>query len=163
MKKLNEVSLLPEFDKDIKKLLKRFKTLENDLDIFIESELYLYHKLNVDNKGIFQIPNLHIDEPKIYKAKKFACRSLKGRGSRSGIRVIYAYFAKEDKIELIEIYYNGDKIKEDRKKILKHYKSKGRQDIAEDLTPRLSYQSHFLSWQKIILVYNLILNNKKIW
>ena len=98
-----------------------FKTLDGDLDIFIENQVYLYHKLNIDNRGIFQITNLHIDEPKIYKAKKFACRSLKGKGSRSGIRVIYAYFEKEDKIELIEIYYKGDKKKENRKRILKHY------------------------------------------
>lgn len=121
MKKFSKISRLPEFDKDIKRLLKMFKTLDGDLDIFIENQVYLYHKLNIDNRGIFQITNLHIDEPKIYKAKKFACRSLKGKGSRSGIRVIYAYFEKEDKIELIEIYYKGDKKKENRKRILKHY------------------------------------------
>jgi len=31
---------------------------------------------------------------------KFACRSLKGKGVQSGIRVIYAYFEEKDKIEL---------------------------------------------------------------
>lgn len=122
MKKFNEISCLPEFDKDIRKLLKRFRTIEEDLDIFIESQVYLYHKLDIDNKGIFQIPGLKVGNPKIYKARKFACRSLKGKGVHSGIRVIYAYFEKEDKIELIEIYYKGDKEKEDRKRILKHYK-----------------------------------------
>ena len=121
MKKFNEISRLPEFEKDIKKLHKRFKTIIEDLKIFIETQLYLYHKLNIDNRGIFQIPNLHIDNPKIYKAKKFACRSLKGKGVNSGIRVIYAYFEEEDKIELIEIYYKGDKENEDRERILKYY------------------------------------------
>lgn len=96
--------------------------IEDDLTIFIEKGLFLYHKLKVDNKGVFPLSGLQIDSPKIYKAKKFACRSLKGRGSQSGIRVIYAYFEEIDKIELIEIYYKGDKENEDRDRILKYYK-----------------------------------------
>lgn len=117
----NEISHLPEFEKDIKKLLKRFKTLEDDLKVFIEKELNLYHKLKIDNKGVFQITGLQIKSSKIYKAKKFACRSLKGKGVQSGIRVIYAYFEEKDKVELIEIYYKGDKGNEDRERILKYY------------------------------------------
>jgi len=78
----NEIKLLPEFDKDLKKL-KKFKTLKDDLDIFIEKQLQLFHKLGIDNKGIVQIPNLGIEYPKIYKARKFACRFLKGKGSAS--------------------------------------------------------------------------------
>ncbi|MBI4653772.1 MAG: hypothetical protein HY752_02085 [Nitrospirae bacterium] len=103
------------------KLLKRFRTLEDDLEIFILKELNLYHKLKIDNKGIFQIPGLRFENPKIYKAKKFACRSLKGKGVQSGIRVIYAYLEEKDKIELIEIYYKGDKENEDRERILRYY------------------------------------------
>ena len=122
VKIFNEVCRLPEFENDLKKLLKRFKTLEDDLTIFIEKQLNLYHKLKIDNKGIFQITGLPIESPKIYKAKKFACRSLKGKGVQSGVRVIYAYFAEQDKIEFIEIYYKGDKENEDRGRILKYYK-----------------------------------------
>ena len=106
----------------MKKLLKKFKTLEDDLIIFIKTELNLYHKLKIDNGGIFQIPDLQIENPKIYKAKKFACRSLKGKGVKSGIRVVYAYFEGKDKIELIEIYYKGDEGDENRQRILKHYR-----------------------------------------
>lgn len=106
----------------MRKLLKRFKTLEDDLEAFIKNELNLYHKLKIDNRGIFQIPDLEIENPKIYKARKFACRSLKGKGVQSGIRVIYACFEANDKIELIEIYYKGDKKSEDRERILKYYK-----------------------------------------
>jgi len=65
---------------------------------------------------------LLIQNSKIYKAKKFACRSVRRKGVQSGIRVIYAYFEEEDKIELIEIYYKGDKESEDRERILKYYK-----------------------------------------
>ena len=105
----------------MKKLLKRFKTLEGDLKIFIEKQLNLYHKLKLDNKGVFPISGLRIESPKMYKAKKFACRSLKGKGVQSGIRVIYAYFEDTDKIELVEIYYKGDKENEDRERIIKYY------------------------------------------
>lgn len=117
MKIFNEIYRLPEFETDLKKLLKRFKTLEDDLEIFIKKQLNLYHKLKIDNKGIFQIPGLPMENPKIYKAKKFACRSLKGKGVQSGIRVIYAYFEEKDRIDLIGIYYKGDKENEDRGRI----------------------------------------------
>lgn len=120
-----DLSRLPEFESEIGKLGKRFKTIEADLEIFTEKQLYLYHKLKVDNKGIFQITGLSIDDPKLYKAKKFACRSLKGKGVQSGIRVIYAYFEEEDKIELVEIYYKGDKENEDKQRILKYYRKGG--------------------------------------
>ncbi len=112
---------MPEFERDIKKLLKRFRSLEGDLRIFIEVELKLFHKLGIDNGGIIEIAGLGIQGTKIFKAKKFACRSLKGRGARSGIRVIYAYFEETDRIELIEIYFKGDKENEDRQRILGRY------------------------------------------
>jgi len=121
MGKFGGISRLPEFEKDLKRLLKRFKTIEDDLEIFIEKELFLYHKLNIDNRGIFRITGLPVKDIKIYKARKFACRSLKGKGVRSGIRVIYTYSEARDTIELIEIYYKGDKENEDRERISGHY------------------------------------------
>ena len=116
-----EIVRLPEFERDLKKLGKRFRTIEEDLDVFIRKELNLYHKLHIDNRGIFPIPNLGIENLIIYKAKKFACRSLKGKGAQSGIRIIYAYFEEQDKIELVEIYYKGDKENEDRQRVMTHY------------------------------------------
>jgi len=115
-----EASRLPEFERDIRRLLKRFKTIEDDLEIFIEKQLFLYHKLKVDNKGIFQITGLPVGNLKVYKAKKFACKSLKGRGVQSGIRVTYAYDEEKDKIVLIEIYFKGDKANEDKERILEY-------------------------------------------
>ncbi len=115
-----ETSRLPEFEKDTRRLLKKFKTIEDDLEIFIEKQLFLYHKLKVDNRGIFQITGLPVENPEVYKAKKFACKSLKGRGVQSGIRVIYAYDEQKDKIMLIEIYFKGDKANEDKQRILEY-------------------------------------------
>ncbi|MBI2252247.1 MAG: hypothetical protein HYU63_05855 [Armatimonadetes bacterium] len=123
MKKIfNDTKRLSEFENDLIKLSKRFRTLEEDLKIFIEKQLYLYHKLKIDNKGIFIISNFNIDYPKIYKARKFACKSLKGKGVSSGIRIIYAYYEKEDLIEFIEIYYKGDKENENKERLLKYHK-----------------------------------------
>ena len=126
MKTFNKISYIPEFKKDLKKLSKRFRTLDEDLNIFIESQLKIYHKLGIDNHGIFKISDLNFKSPEIYKARKFACRSLKGKGVYSGIRLIYTYFEDEDKVELIEIYYKQDKEKEDRERILRYYGEKGK-------------------------------------
>ena len=119
--KFSDVKRLPEFERDLKKLLKHFASLEEDLEVFTDKQLVLYHKLNVDNGGVVQIAGLKIDEPKIYKAKKFACKALKGKGVQSGIRVIYAHFSTEDVIEFVEIYYKGDKENEDKGRITEHY------------------------------------------
>lgn len=117
----NDIKRLPEFERDLKKLSKRYHSLEEDLELFISKQLRLYHKLGMDNGGIVRIANLGIERPKIFKARKFACRSLKGKGAMSGMRVIYAYFEAEDAVEFIELYYKGDKGNEDTVRILKHY------------------------------------------
>lgn len=112
-----EISHVPEFEKDLKKLLKRFSSLEDDLQTFIKVAMQLFHKQKIDSRAIFHISDLGIHSPKIYKAKKFACKALKGKGAQSGMRVIYAYHEEEDWIEFIEIYYKGDKASEDRERI----------------------------------------------
>jgi mRNA-degrading endonuclease RelE of RelBE toxin-antitoxin system len=122
MKIFREIERFPEFEKDSKKLSKRFRTLEEDFKTFVDTQLNLFHKQGIDNKGVLPISGLGIPNPKIYKARKFACRSLKGRGVDSGIRVIYAYWEEKDKLEFIEIYFKGDKENEDRERILMHYK-----------------------------------------
>ena len=110
-----------EFNKDFKKLSKRFRTLESDLKIFCDTQLVLFHKRGIDNGGVEQIPGLKFKEPKIYKARKFASKALKGKGANSGIRIIYAYFQSRDDIEFIEIYYKGDEANENKKRIKSLY------------------------------------------
>ena len=118
----NGINYLAEFKKDKKKLLKRFRTLEDDLNTFIDVQLKLFHKLKIDNNAIERISDLEIAEPKVFKVKKFACKALKGKGVQSGIRIIYAYFEAEDKIEFIEMYYKGEKENENRERIFRYYK-----------------------------------------
>ena len=122
MKKFTEIKKLPEFEKEFKKLLKKFQSLEEDLGVFIDKQLVLTHKLGVDNGGVVRIAGLGIEEPKVYKAKKFACKSLKGKGAQSGIRIIYSYSSTRDAVEFIEIYYKGDKENEDRARIVGQYR-----------------------------------------
>ncbi len=117
-----KISHVPEFEKDLKKLVKRFSSIEEDLQNFIRFAVSLYHKQKIDSRAIFHISDLGLRSPKIYKAKKFACKALKGKGAQSGIRVIYAYHEEEDWIEFIEIYYKGDQESEDRERVKRNYK-----------------------------------------
>lgn len=126
----SDIRKLTEFKKDFKKLVKKFRTLDDDLNTFITNQLKLTHKLNIDNKGVVRISDLGIEYPKIYKARKFSCKALKGKGAASGIRIIYAYHENEDMIEFVEIYYKGEKENEDRERILRYF-GKGGQNIVK--------------------------------
>jgi hypothetical protein len=117
MSKFAKITRGDGFSKDLKHLLKKYLSLEEDLDNFIKAQLFAFHKLHVDNHGLFPINNLGIESPQVYKAKKFACKSLKGQGAKSGIRIIYAYIAETDEIYLIEIYSKSDKENENRERI----------------------------------------------
>ena len=119
--KFNQINQLDKFKRDLKSLLKRFPSLEEDLESFVKAQLVAYHKLNVDNHGIFPIEGIGVQNPQIFKVKKFACKSLKGKGVHSGIRITYAYFSAEDRIEFIEIYYKGDQENENKERIKDHY------------------------------------------
>jgi len=72
---------LPEFQKDLKNLLKKYRTLNDDLDV-VKKVL----EVMPDERPpfSFRIENLGL-ETCIIKVKKIACRALKGRGVQSGI------------------------------------------------------------------------------
>jgi len=61
-------------------------------------------------------------ETGVIKVKKIACKSLKGRGVNSGLRLIYAYFKDQEKIIFVELYHKNDKENEDKQRILKNFK-----------------------------------------
>ena len=119
--KFQRINRLPEFERELKKLKKRYRTLDVDLDIVINTLLVSFHKLKIENEGVLRIDDLGDIRSPVYKVKKFACRSLKGKGVRTGLRLIYAYIEEEDCIELIEIYMKGDKSTENRDRIKKRY------------------------------------------
>ncbi len=108
---------LPEFDKDLKKLLKKYRTLNDDL-LVVKKVLEIFP----DEKApfSFSIDNLGISTC-VIKIKKIACKSLKGRGRNSGLRLVYAYFRDEQRIVFIELYHKNVKENEDRQRILKYF------------------------------------------
>jgi hypothetical protein len=71
---------------------------------------------------VFRTADLGETTAPVFKVKKLACRSLKTKGVRAGLRLIYAYIESEDRIDLIKIYFKADKEIEDRKRIFKYYK-----------------------------------------
>lgn len=114
-----QFSTLPEFNTEFKKLLKKYRSLTEDLNI-LKSVLEKYPQGY--EPIIFRISGLGINT-EVYKVKRFRCKALKTKGSRSGIRIVYAYFKPEQKIEFVEIYYKEkDDIDCNRERILRYYK-----------------------------------------
>ena len=108
-----------EFKHDIKKLLKKFSSLREDLEVNKQYRIELFHCKDINSNGIFEIEGVgNTNDLRFFKIKKFQCKSLKGRGSKSGIRVIYAYFPIEERIVFIEIYFKTDQENETKKRII---------------------------------------------
>jgi mRNA-degrading endonuclease RelE of RelBE toxin-antitoxin system len=116
-------SSIPEFEKDLKKLKIRFPTLNEDLETAKRNTIELKYLHKKDNKSIFEIPGFCSEKLLICKIKKFACKSLKCRGNRSGIRIIYSFCVDSNCVEFIEIYFKGDKENEDFDRIKKYLKA----------------------------------------
>ena len=109
---------IPEFARDLKKMHKKFRSIYDDLEAF---EKALASGLPNHLSGTVQISDIGQDvKDPIYKVRHFRCKTLKGKGSRSGIRVIYAYQQDKDKVMLIEIYHKSKQENENRERILKH-------------------------------------------
>lgn len=108
-----------EFTKDFKKLLKRFPSLVDDLEVNKRYRIELFHCKEIDSGSIFEIQRAgNTSELKFFKVKKFQCRYLKGSGAKSGIRLVYAYFPIEKRIVFIEIYFKANQINENRQRIV---------------------------------------------
>jgi hypothetical protein len=120
-KTIRQVTRATEFERDLKRLLKRFRSLEDDLTTFIDYQLELFHGQKQAVGKTERVAGLGFEDPPVFVAKRVACRALRGSGSNSGIRVVYAWFAAEGRIELIELYYKGDKQVEDKARIKRLY------------------------------------------
>ncbi len=118
-----EYNAINSFQKDLEHLLKKHKTLEDDLETAKRDAIELYHLKRVNNQSIFLIQGFCTETIQICKIKKFACKALKGRGSKSGIRVIYAFHCESCKVDFIEIYFKGEKENEDRERIKEYLKN----------------------------------------
>ena len=109
---------LSEFKRDLKTLLKKYRTLNDDLDV-VKQVLATVPEARPPFS--FRINNLGL-ETCVIKVKKIACKALKGRGVNSGLRLIYAHFQEEEKIIFVELYHKNDKENEDKQRILNNFK-----------------------------------------
>src|ERR1700741_175660 len=114
---------IPEFYKDLKKLSKRYRTLEEDLETAKKNAIELFHIKEVNNLSVFPMPGFSLEKVKICKIKKFSCKALKGKGVKSGIRVVYAFYPETQLVEFIEMYYKADQENEDRNRIVEYIKA----------------------------------------
>lgn len=100
-----------EFNKDFKKLSKKFRSLNDDLFEFKKI-------LNKFPLGIGKHFNIIIKTDFVYILKaRFFCKSLK----KKDLRIIYAYQKENNLIEFIEIYFKGEKENEDRDRIKEYW------------------------------------------
>jgi len=109
---------LIEFKKDLKNLLKKCRTLNEDLEVVkkvmeVTPQERPPFSFRIDNLGL---------ETCVIKTKKIACIALKGHGVNSGLRLIYAHFEAEQKITFIELYHKNDKENEDKQRIINNFK-----------------------------------------
>jgi mRNA-degrading endonuclease RelE of RelBE toxin-antitoxin system len=101
---------LPEFQKELNRLTKKYRSLPEDLQEFIN----VISAVPLGNKKHFNIIR-QAGVLRIIKARLF-CRYLKG----SSLRIIYAYSEQNRRIEFIELYHKGDKENEDSARIEKY-------------------------------------------
>ena len=102
-----------EFQKDLKRLSKKFRSLDGDLVEFKKV-------LNEAPLGIGKHFNVITKTDHLYIVKaRFFCKNLK----KKDLRIIYSHIEEQKKIEFIEMYFKGDKESEDRERIKKYLKS----------------------------------------
>lgn len=108
MKKI-EYRCCDKFEKQFKKLIKKYRSLEEDLEIAKKNAIEIWHISKINNEAVWLIPKFDKKTVQIYKLKKFPCKALKGKGNRSGIRIIYAFYPKKLEVEFLEIYFKERK------------------------------------------------------
>ena len=110
---------VPEFNKELKKLSKKYKLLNEGFEKF---QKVLTNILPNHTPGTFKISGLgaNVKTP-IYKVTHFRSKDFKGKGSRSGVRIIYAHMQCSEKIIFIEIYHKSNKPNHDIERIKKYF------------------------------------------
>src|SRR3989344_4474215 len=103
---------LPEFARELKKLSKKYRSIEKDLSDF-ERVISVMPTGSGKNFTIIHSKQ----DVKIVKAR-LACKTLRDRS----MRIIYAYHDKKVTFVHIEIYFKGNKENEDRKRIEEYLK-----------------------------------------
>ncbi len=110
---MGRFNFLPEFEKELGRLVKKYKSLHIDLSEFQKV-------LSVQPEGIgrnFSV--LYRSKSIIIVKARLACAALRSRD----IRVVYAYHHDRFEFLYIEIYFKGDKENENFARIREYIKS----------------------------------------
>lgn len=118
-------SRLPEFEKELKRLSKKYPSLCEDLEKF-ETVIAVYPTGVGKNFSIIHSS----DALKVVKAR-LACRSLRDRS----IRIIYAYHDAVATFMHLELYFKGEKENEDYERVREYIQTYSQNVRPEGLEP----------------------------
>ena len=107
---MNNFYRLPEFEKELKKLSKRYPSLPSDIEDI--KPILLVNPTGIGKN--FTIVSIQ-DDVKIIKVR-IHCESLRSRA----VRLIYAFHENKIEFMYIEMYFKGDKTSEDKERILNY-------------------------------------------
>ena len=105
---------LLEFSKEFKRFSKKYKSLPDDLEEF----KHVVDVAPLGNSKHFNIITRN-EQCTVAKARLF-CRYLKGS---SKLRIVYAFYCQNYKVDFIQIYFKGEKENEDRERIKAYLKN----------------------------------------
>ena len=109
---MTNFSRLPEFNKEFKKLSKKYPSLVYDIKdiepILLSCPTGIGKNFNI----IYSSEDIKIVKVRVH------CESLKART----IRLIYAYIEKKIEFLYIEVYFKGNKVNQDRQRITQYLK-----------------------------------------
>ncbi|MDO8436278.1 MAG: hypothetical protein Q7S82_02755 [bacterium] len=104
---MNHFNALAEFEKEFKRLSKKYKTLDDDFEKF--KKILIAAPTGVGKNFVI----IHSTEVITIVKARMACRALRDRS----LRVIYAYRESIKTIDFIELYFKGEQANEDRDRI----------------------------------------------
>lgn len=113
----------PTFRRKFEKLgkKKKYNSLVGDLELAKRTTIRMLHTQNM-RQDVPQITGFaNSCGIEFYKVRSFRCYALKDKGSRSGIRVIYAYHVNSAKVVFLEIYAHQKGGKDFDPRIIKDY------------------------------------------
>ena len=114
-----EIIMLPKFKRDFKRLKRKYRSLSDDMVAFQKALLLAHSNRDVGLESIDSNPVQGVPggAENVFIAKKFACRALKGRGARTGIRIVYQIDMQCVKLMYIELFHKKEKPLPDMQRI----------------------------------------------
>ena len=101
---MNNFNALPKFEKEFKRLSKKYKTLDDDFEKF--KKVLLATPTGVGKNFVI----IHSTETITIVKARMACRALRDRS----LRIVYAHRESIKTIDFIELYFKGEQVNENR-------------------------------------------------